>query len=58
MLKSLNESLVTVIALNGKDDQPSNVGMIYKSKKSRLIEILTLNHYMVSISPVMIITLP
>lgn len=31
MLKSLNESLVTVITLNDKDDQPSNAGMIYKS---------------------------
>ena len=31
MLKSLNESLVTVITLNGEYDQPSTVGMIYKS---------------------------
>nr|DAQ61183.1 MAG TPA: hypothetical protein [Caudoviricetes sp.] len=51
MLKSLNESLVTVIALNGKDDQPSNVGMIYKSldkviedlKSYRFVEEITIN---------------
>ena len=51
MLKSLNESLVTVIALNGKDDQPSNVGMTYKSldkviedlKSYRFVEEITIN---------------
>ena len=51
MLKSLNESLVTVITLNGKDDQPSNVGMIYKSldkviedlKSYRFVEEIMIN---------------
>ena len=51
MLKSLNESLVTVITLNDKDDQPSNVGMIYKSldkviedlKSYRFVEEIMIN---------------
>lgn len=51
MLKSLNESLVTVITLNDKDDQPSNVGMIYKSldkviedlKSYRFVEEIIIN---------------
>lgn len=51
MLKSLNESLVTVITLDGKDDQPSNVEMIYKSldkviedlKSYRFVEEIMIN---------------
>ena len=51
MLKSLNESLVTVIALNGKDEQPSNVGTIYKNldkviedlRSYRFVEEITIN---------------